>query len=308
MTTPATELDTRKANLGIHQSLMLLTLALIPSQAALAANDLKADLLPGVAVVDDHPAEFAGRQELACNAGATLAASSEIYGVVVAYYNPNVGKVLVVVVDGEAALSSAGAELPSDDDIAAALPSADYPFTVGPVIKFSTDGGSAVTIDGIWNHKYRTIGAFQAAKDAVSASCIESDVVGADAQVYRYRSTIQFEIDAADIAAADLITDFPLPPIYGKLLNLRATCTSAVTTGAKAADVDLHIGATPVTGGQVALAGLYALGEVEAGAAITALNTFTPATAVASLVGSAVTAFIEGRFNFAVDVYELVTA
>jgi len=54
--------------------------------------------------------------------------------------------------------------------------------------------------------------------------------------------------------------------------------------------------------------GLYALGEVEAGAAITALNTFTPATAVASLVGSAVTAFIEGRFNFAVDVYELVTA
>lgn len=113
------------------------------------------------------------------------------------------------------------------------------------------------------------------------------------------RKYLQFEVDAADIADGDVITAFPMNHA-GEILAVRAVCTKAVTTAAKASDLNIEIGTTDLTGGVVALAGTYALGAVEEGTAITAGGAFA-ATDTISIEASSTTAFIEGRFCIVVE-------
>lgn len=279
---------------------------LIAAMAALAANDLVIAVTPGVAVLDDHAFQFGGRAELACFAGSTLAASSEVYTDVVAYWNPDAGVGQVIAVDGAQALSSVGAEAPTDAEIAAALPGDGCPWIRVGRVKFTRDSGSVIAIAEI-DHGVRPL-EIEAARKAVglASSSHENDPI-ASPQLYEYAGELAFEVDAADIAAADIVTDYPLPLFHGKIGRVRAIVTKAITTGAKAATISPEIGATGVTGGDVALSGTKALGAVVEGSAVTGAATFKPGD-VLSLVGSAVTAFVEGRVKLVVELYRLVSA
>jgi len=104
-----------------------------------------------------------------------------------------------------------------------------------------------------------------------------------------------FSFLAATLADGDLVTTWT-PGFAGRIVDIDAVCTAAVTTGAKASTLNLEIGTTNVTGGTVALAGTYSLGEVQAGAAITAANHFTASDTI-SLEASSTTTFIEGSFD-----------
>jgi hypothetical protein len=85
------------------------------------------------------------------------------------------------------------------------------------------------------------------------------------------------------------------PGFAGTITAVQFVNTVAATTAAKAATLGLKIGSTAVTGGAVALtsANQTPLGNVVAGSAVTALNTFT-STDTISVVGSGITAFVEG--------------
>lgn len=96
----------------------------------------------------------------------------------------------------------------------------------------------------------------------------------------------------ANVANAQTVVNFT-PGFAGRILSVGFQDTVAVTTAAKAATLTTNIAAAPVTGGVVALAGLYAVGALQAGTAVTAANTFTAAQAI-TVVASAVTAFAEG--------------
>jgi hypothetical protein len=113
------------------------------------------------------------------------------------------------------------------------------------------------------------------------------------------RKYLGFSVDAADIANGDVITTFPMNHA-GKIMAVYAVCEKAVTTAAKAADINVEIGTTNLTGGVVSLTGTYALGAVVAGSAVTAANEFA-ATDTISIEASSVTAFVEGRFKIVVE-------
>lgn len=107
--------------------------------------------------------------------------------------------------------------------------------------------------------------------------------------------TIALPITLANITgAADVLTAFT-PGYKFKLLATSFAVTTAATTGSKAATLNLEIGTTNVTGGEVALtsANCTPLGAVVAGAAITALNTGTSSDTI-SVESASVTAFVEG--------------
>ena len=283
--------------------IMLLGLMLIPAEATLAANDLAVALTPGTAILDDHAQQLAGRGDVAIYSGSTLAASSEVISDVVIYYNDDVSGAFVIVVDGAAALTSAGAVAPTDAAIAAALPDSGFTWARAGRVKFKRDSGSAIT----WeiDHTVRPLGVDPDAKAAVSTRFQEVDAV-ADAELYEFSHTEAVDVDASTIAAADVLTNKPVPPFHGKIGAIRAIVTKAITTGAKAADLNAEIGTTNLTGGVVALAGAYALGTVVAGTAITAGNTFKPG-ATWSLEGANVTPFVEGRVRVEADFYRLRT-
>lgn len=280
----------------------LLGLMVIPAEATQSASDLSVSLTPGTAILDDHAQQFSGRGDVAINAGNTLSASSEVISDVVVYYNDATATAYLIVVDGAEALTSAGAVAPTDAEVVAALPDSSYTYARCGRVKFSRDAGTAITIDYI-DHTVRPLGVDPDAKIAVTS---ETDVIG-DAELYEFHHTEGIEVDAADIAAADILTNKPVPPFHGKIGALRAVVTKAITTGAKAATINAEIGTTNLTGGTVALAGAYALGAIQAqGAAPSAGNTFKPGDTW-SLEGSAVTPFIEGRVRIEADFYKLRT-
>lgn len=106
--------------------------------------------------------------------------------------------------------------------------------------------------------------------------------------------TLVFYIDATAIQNGDLLTNYAFG--YGfRILNFDVRCASPVTTGGKAATLNLEIGVTDLTGGVVSLTGTYAQGAAIAGSAITANNEGT-ASDTFSIEASAVTAFTEGAF------------
>lgn len=117
---------------------------------------------------------------------------------------------------------------------------------------------------------------------------------------------LTFNFDAADFANGDMVTTMTVGHKF-KILNLIAVCTKAVTTGAKAATLNLEIGTTDLTGGVLALSGAYSLGAVTACTAITAANTGSAAATI-SLEASSVTAFAEGRFSVGILIQNMDTA
>jgi hypothetical protein len=106
-------------------------------------------------------------------------------------------------------------------------------------------------------------------------------------------SILSIPVQLSTLTNADVATNF-IPGFAGTILSWQFLVTTAVTTGAKAATLNLEVGTTNVTGGTIALSGTYALGAVVAqGSAFTAGNTFT-ATDTISVEASSVTAFSEG--------------
>lgn len=118
--------------------------------------------------------------------------------------------------------------------------------------------------------------------------------------------TVAFYIEAASIANGDLLTEY-VPGHKFKVLKFDARCAKAVTTGAKAATLNLEIETTNVTGGAIALSGTYAIGAAQAGSAITAANTGS-ATEKLSIEAASVTAFVEGAFWLIVSIQNMDTA
>lgn len=106
---------------------------------------------------------------------------------------------------------------------------------------------------------------------------------------------IALPITLANVANGDVLTTWT-PGFAGKIIRVSFAVTTAVTTPAKAATLNLEIGTTDLTGGTVALtsANCTPLGAVIANAANpSAGNTFT-ATDTISVEASSVTAFAEG--------------
>lgn len=106
--------------------------------------------------------------------------------------------------------------------------------------------------------------------------------------------TLAFYIEAATLANGDILTEY-IPGYAFKILKFDARCAKTVSTGGKAASLNLEIGSTNLTGGVIALSGTYAVGAAQAGTAVTAANTGS-ATDSISIEASGVTAFTEGAF------------
>lgn len=119
-------------------------------------------------------------------------------------------------------------------------------------------------------------------------------------------TTLAFFINAATIANGDLLTEY-VPGYAFKILKFDARCAAPVTTGAKAATLNLEIQSTNLTGGAIALAGTYAIGAAQAGSAVTAANTGS-ATDSFSIEASSVTAFTEGSFWLLISIQNMDTA
>lgn len=109
-------------------------------------------------------------------------------------------------------------------------------------------------------------------------------------------SVISVPIALAQITGAgDVLTNWT-PGFAGRIVRFDCAVETVVTTGSKAASLNLEIDTTDVTGGVVALtsANCTPLGKVNAGTAITAANHFG-ATQTLSIEAASVTAFAEGR-------------
>lgn len=108
-------------------------------------------------------------------------------------------------------------------------------------------------------------------------------------------SIISIPVTLANITAdGDVVTTFT-PGFAGTLLRAQFVVTSKVTTGAKAADLNLEIGTTNVTGGVIGLtsANCANLGATIAGSAITGGAAFTASDTI-SVESANTTAFAEG--------------
>lgn len=106
---------------------------------------------------------------------------------------------------------------------------------------------------------------------------------------------LSIPIKLANLADGDVVTEYT-PGISGTIKKVSFVVTDPVTTAGKAADLNLEIGTTDVTGGVVSLtsANCGTLGAVIDGSAITANNTFGSTDAI-SVEASSVTAFAEGE-------------
>ena len=109
-------------------------------------------------------------------------------------------------------------------------------------------------------------------------------------------SVVSVPFNFATLANGDFLTNWT-PGFAGTIIKFAAAVTVAVSTGAKAASMNLEIGTTNLTGGVISLTGTYAVGAVVASSAITAANTFTDTDTI-SIEASAVTTFIEGSGVF----------
>lgn len=110
--------------------------------------------------------------------------------------------------------------------------------------------------------------------------------------------SIAFQIALASIADGDIVTDYPLGAILGQswqVIDITATAGTPASTANKLSTIHPEIGATPVTGGALALttANQNAVGETVRGSSITGANTGTSSDTL-SLVAASTTAFVEG--------------
>lgn len=101
-------------------------------------------------------------------------------------------------------------------------------------------------------------------------------------------------INLATLANADVITDWT-PGHRGRVVKWWFETMVAVTTGAKAATLNLEVGTTNMTGGTIALAGTYAHGAIQAQAAVFTAGTAFGPTDTLAVEASSVTTFVEGN-------------
>lgn len=106
----------------------------------------------------------------------------------------------------------------------------------------------------------------------------------------------------------DVVTNYT-PGYAFKILSVDFVVTKVVSTGGKAATLNLEIGTTNVTGGAVALtsANCTPLGALIAGSAVTANNTGTASDTI-SVEASSVTAFAEGDGSLLIRLQNMDTA
>jgi hypothetical protein len=101
---------------------------------------------------------------------------------------------------------------------------------------------------------------------------------------------------------ADVVTDFVLP-FAGTIVSWQLVTRVVATSGSTAdADLELQLGATPVTGSGISAlteADLNAIGKVKAGGTITAANTFAALDTFSIVCTESATNFTAG----AVDIY-----
>lgn len=122
-------------------------------------------------------------------------------------------------------------------------------------------------------------------------------------------TTLAFFLNLASIAGnGDLLTNYT-PGYKFKILSVDFRVCKAVTTGSKAATLNLEIGTTDLTGGVVALtsANCTPAGAAVAGSAVTAANTGSSSDTI-SIEASSVTAFVEGDGWLLVKIQNMDTA
>lgn len=104
--------------------------------------------------------------------------------------------------------------------------------------------------------------------------------------------TIPIQLDT--VTAADVVTTYT-PGFAGSILKVSFVVSDPVTTGSKAASINIEIGTTNLTGGVVALtsANSGTLGITIDGTSITGNNVFSDSDTI-SVEASSVTAFTEG--------------
>jgi hypothetical protein len=111
------------------------------------------------------------------------------------------------------------------------------------------------------------------------------------------KAILSIPLTLSALANGDYMTNYT-PGFAGSITKISFAVTTAVTTAAKAATINMEINATNLTGGVLSLtsANCTPLGAVVDATAITAANTFT-ATDTISIEISGVTTFIEGAGN-----------
>jgi len=272
--------------------------------AALSSTSLKVACEPGEVVIDHRVAQLASVAEITVNSGNTLADGYAIRATLVAYWDESAGKVKRSMVEGAAA-ATASAAAPTDAAIETAVGTDAY-VKLGTVT-FSRSG-SAISVS--LDHTVRPQGVYSdsgwrasGADEAPGGALIGGSSVAA---LYRPWGKITHTVDAANIADGDILTNLPLPRIYGKIVGWRVVTEKAISTGAKGTTPNLEIGTTNVTGSDsVAMSGTSALGTVLALGAPTAANTFSPGDTL-SIEAASTTTYIEGRFRFEIDIDERV--
>lgn len=121
-------------------------------------------------------------------------------------------------------------------------------------------------------------------------------------------STISIPLTLSTLSNADVVTTYT-PGYKFKILSVDFVVSVPASTGGKAADLNLEIGTTNLTGGVVSLttATVTPLGAVIAGTAVTAANTGA-ANATISVEASGVTAFVEGTGFLLIKIQNMDTA
>ena len=293
---PTTAQDTRLPSLHVpNRRSFVLGCRFLPALAALSATALAYGLEPGIVCVDDHVHQYPGTAAIAVYDGETLAASKEIKSAAIMYYSETLNQVVATAVDGAPA-AHGEAEYPTEAELSAAAGGARYTVVIG--VTFRTDGSSVVSLHAV-DYSVRTFDVSTETKFGTD-NLTPDDVTW---NVYRFHSTLRFPMLAATIADGDLVTNYPLPPIFGKVGAWRVVCTAAITTGAKTSTLNLELGTTNITDTATAYAGTKALGAVTALGTPTAANTFKPGDTL-SVEAASTTAFTEGSVVIEVDLYE----
>jgi hypothetical protein len=147
---------------------------------------------------------------------------------------------------------------------------------------------------------------------AATAAAITDNTTGTASQTLAAGvgvKTVVFPlITLSEVADGDLITDYT-PGYKFKLLSVEFVVDTAVTTAAKASSLNFDIGATPTTGGVLALtsANCTPKGAVVAGSAITAANTGSASDTI-SLIAASTTTFVEGKGSVVLTIQNMDTA
>ncbi len=120
--------------------------------------------------------------------------------------------------------------------------------------------------------------------------------------------TIAIPVNLASVADGDVLTNYT-PGYKFKLLSVSFAVSVPASTADKLTTLNLEIGTTNVTGGEIALttANCTPIGAVVAGAAITAANTGS-ASATISIEAASTTAFVEGAGYVLLKIQNMDTA